>query len=205
MTPREFQVAAGVSRETMERLEAYAAVLCAWQPKLNLVGPATLPELWQRHFLDSSQLVPLLPPQDPIMDIGSGAGFPGLVIAIVTARPVTLVESDARKSAFLREAIRVSGATAAVQNRRIETLPHGCAAILTARALAPLTKLCGYAQRLLAPDGQAFFLKGQRWEEELTEARQHWTMQLTAIPSRTNPSSIILRVERPSHAGQPPT
>lgn len=201
MRPDELLSATGVSRETLARLERYADLLRAWTG-VSLVGPATLPDLWHRHFLDSAQLAPLLP-DGPITDLGSGAGFPGLVLAIMTGRPVTLVENDGRKVTFLRQVIEATDAPAAIDRRSIEALPDGSATILTARALAPLDKLCEHAARLLAPGGLALFMKGARWEEELTIARRRWTIPMTAIPSITNPTSIIFRVERPTYAGQP--
>ena len=195
LTPQAFQAAAHVSRETLERLERYAALLRRWQKAVNLVSAGTLPDLWRRHMLDSAQLLGLVP-QRPcrLADLGSGAGFPGLVLAIMGVGEVELVESDARKCAFLREAIRVTGATARVYQGRIEDVLDGSFDVVTARALAPLSELLGYAQALLAPGGVALFLKGRRLEEELTEARKAWKMTFARFASVSAPGGSILRI-----------
>jgi 16S rRNA (guanine527-N7)-methyltransferase len=139
MTPAEFAAETGVSRETLARLEAYAALLLAWNRRVNLVGRGTEEDLWRRHMLDSAQLHPLIPAgARTLVDLGSGAGFPGLVLAILGGPHVHLVESDQRKAVFLREAARVTGAAAMVHAIRIEAAPPLAADIVTARALAPL-------------------------------------------------------------------
>ncbi|MBF0375421.1 MAG: 16S rRNA (guanine(527)-N(7))-methyltransferase RsmG [Alphaproteobacteria bacterium] len=192
MTPQGFQAATGVSRETLGRLEAYAALLVKWQARINLVGPATLPDLWRRHMLDSAQLFPLLPGGGPIVDLGSGAGFPGLVLAALGAADVHLIESDSRKCAFLREAARVMGVSVTVHNGRIESAPGFPAAAVTARALAPLARLLDWAERFVAPGTRCLFLKGQGFEDELTEARKAWSITFEGVASRSDPSGIIL-------------
>ncbi|HXM70218.1 MAG TPA: 16S rRNA (guanine(527)-N(7))-methyltransferase RsmG [Thermoanaerobaculia bacterium] len=195
LTPEAFQAATHVSRETLARLEAYAALLRRWQPAVNLVAASTLPDLWRRHMLDSAQLLPYLPCTPcPLADLGSGAGFPGLVLAIMGAGAVELVEADARKCAFLREAIRVSGAAARVREGRLEADTSPKFAVATARALAPLAKLLDYAEKCLAPGGIALFLKGKRLEEELTDAGKAWKMTLERFPSLTDPGGWVLRV-----------
>src|SRR5260221_2069883 len=147
-----FEAATGVSRETCERLERYVATLLRWQPTINLVSRGTLDDLWRRHLLDSAQLLPHMPDCGPIVDLGSGAGFPGLVLAILGAPDVHLVESDSRKAAFLREAARAAGAAVTVHNAPIETVSVPAAAI-TARALAPLTPLLPYCAGPPQPHG----------------------------------------------------
>jgi 16S rRNA (guanine527-N7)-methyltransferase len=195
LTPEAFQAAAHVSRETLERLERYAALLRRWQRAVNLVSAGTLPDLWRRHMLDSAQLLELVPRRPcRLADLGSGAGFPGLVLAIMGVGEVELIESDARKCAFLREAIRVTGAAAKVYQGRLEQVPGGGFDVVTARALAPLGELLGYAQTLLAPGGVALLLKGRRLEEELTEARKAWKMILERFASASEPGGSILRV-----------
>lgn len=195
LTPEEFQVATNVSRETLARLEAYAELLRRWQRAVNLVATSTLPDLWRRHMLDSAQLFPLLPRIPArIADLGSGAGFPGLVLAIMGAGEVALFESDARKCAFLSEAIRVTGAAAAVREGRLERAGPERFEVVTARALAPLATLLGHAERLLAPGGTALFLKGAKVEEELTEAAKAWKISLERFPSLTDPGGWVLRV-----------
>ncbi len=195
-----FLDAVAVSRETRERLETYAALLEKWQQKLNLVGPATLDTLWLRHFLDSAQLLELVATHRPgglpahWLDLGSGAGFPGLVIAILGGGPVGLVESDARKCVFLRQVIAATHAPARVHETRIEMLEGVRADIVTARALAPLPRLLPLAAPLLAADGEIWLLKGARVAEELTSCRQSWTFALESFPSRTGAGARILRI-----------
>jgi 16S rRNA (guanine527-N7)-methyltransferase len=191
--PDEFATTLGVSRETIERLTAYADLLVRWQARINLVGPDTLPRLWQRHMLDSAQLLELIPPTARrVVDLGSGAGFPGLVLAVLGAPDVHLVESDARKCAFLREAARVSGTTVTVINRRIEQVPPLAADVVTARALAPLSKLLDWAVPHLAAGAICLFLKGRGCEDELTQASKDWNITLDRVPSVSDPSGIIL-------------
>lgn len=196
---RDEIAALGVSRETLERLELYAALLRKWTRAINLVGPDTLPDLWRRHFLDSAQLLPLLPPAPPerprrLADLGSGAGFPGLVLAILGAGEVHLVESDSRKAQFLREVSRETGAGAQVHTARIETLSPLFADCVTARALAPLTQLLDYAARHLRPGGQALVLKGKSAGQELTQAAARWSMAAEQFASRSDPAGVILRI-----------
>lgn len=189
-----------VSRETLtegvKRLEIYAALLVKWQKAINLVGPATLPDLWRRHMLDSAQLLPLLPPvaagQDgSIVDFGSGAGFPGLVLAAMTERPATLIDSDVRKCAFLREtaqAMRIGGRVA-VQAKRFDALTPWVAPIITARACAPLDDLLGWTAPFANDDTVFLLLKGARVDEELTAAAKHWTMGIERHASIAQPAS----------------
>jgi 16S rRNA (guanine527-N7)-methyltransferase len=186
-----------VTSVVLDHLTAYAALLVKWQARINLVGPSTLPDLWGRHMLDSAQLAAHLP-SGRILDLGSGAGFPGLVIAIVrSGNPedaVHLVESDSRKCAFLREVIRITAANAVVHNIRIEMLDYFSVAAITARALAPLPKLLEMAEKFLSPNVQCYFLKGRGSEDELTEARKNWMMTAERIPSLADPSGQILHL-----------
>ncbi len=196
MGPEGFARATGVSRETLARLEAYAALLRRWRRRINLVSEASLDDLWRRHMLDSAQLFPLLPPgARRIVDLGSGAGFPGLVLAILGAEGVVLVEADSRKCAFLETAIRETRAPASVVRGRIESLPPAPADAVVARALAPLPRLLDLAAGLIGPQTQLFFLKGARVDEELTAAAKEWTMRVTRIPSATDPSGTILHIQ----------
>lgn len=196
MTPEQFQAATGVSRETLERLTAYAELLVKWQARINLVGPDTIPNLWQRHFLDSAQVFPILPqPIHRLVDMGCGAGFPGLVLAVMGVPDVHLIESDARKCAFLREAARVTGTSVTVHNARIEMVPPLAADLVTARALAPLDKLLGWAERHLLPEGHCVFLKGRGVEDELTAASKEWNITFERFPSQTDPLAAILHLK----------
>jgi 16S rRNA (guanine527-N7)-methyltransferase len=184
-----------VSRETSERLDAYETVLRAWNPKINLISSGDLGFLRARHIDDALALVPLVPPGTRrAIDLGSGGGLPGLVIAIATGIAFDLVESDTRKSAFLREAARVTAAPVVVHNTRIEDADLLPAQLVTARALAPLPRLLELSARFLAPGGIALFPKGDRLEEELTRARRLWTMA-TAI--HQGPNGPILSVSNP--------
>ncbi|MDZ7710086.1 MAG: 16S rRNA (guanine(527)-N(7))-methyltransferase RsmG [Roseovarius sp.] len=195
-----------VSRETEERLSHYAALLEKWNPRINLVSRSSLPHLRSRHFEDSAQLYALAAhPVAHWADLGSGGGFPGLVIAILaqeTGSPtrVTLVESDARKSAFLRTVIREIGITATVRTERIETTAPLAADILSARALADLPTLLGFAARHLSPTGTALFPKGATWQQELSEAQRKWQFSHRVDTSETDPAAVILRVTGVSRA-----
>lgn len=199
MTPEEFQDVTGVSRETLDRLRAYADLLIKWQARINLVGPETIPNLWSRHFLDSAQVFPHLPQSaHRLMDMGSGAGFPGLVLALMGAPEIHLIESDQRKCAFLREAARVSGASVTIHNGRLESLPPLGADVVTARALAPLEKLLSWAEPHVLPHGEYLFLKGKGCEDELTTASKEWNITFERYPSVTDPFGTILHLKEVS-------
>lgn len=183
--------------EQTQRLEALLDILRHWQRRINLVGSSTLKDPWRRHILDCAQLVPLLPPDArSLVDFGSGAGFPGLVLAILTNVPVTLVEADERKCAFLAEAARSTGTSVTILPRRIESASETVADVVTARALAPLPKLLDYAVKWLAPNGICLFLKGRGAAAELTEAEKTWKMRVASIPSQSDPDAMILRIDQ---------
>jgi len=173
------------------RLSTFAELLVRWNRVINLVSRRDIDELWPRHILDSLQVLPLLP-KGPVTDLGSGAGFPGLVLSIAAGRPVTLVESDSRKASFLREAARLTDAPALVVCERIESVRLAPAAAITARALAPLSQLLDWAAPLLAADGLCVFHKGRRAEDELTDAAAQWHMSVARTPSRSDPEGVIL-------------
>lgn len=196
MTPQEVQAALAARPEAVERLRAYVDLLSKWQSRINLVAPATLDDAWRRHILDSGQLLPLMDGRPgPVLDLGSGAGFPGLVLAILGRDDVVLVESDGRKAAFLREAARVTGTKVVVEACRIEALRPIRAGIVTSRALAPLSDLLHYARRFADESTLYLFLKGERAEDELTTARERWNMRLDKIPSLSDARGVILRLE----------
>jgi 16S rRNA (guanine527-N7)-methyltransferase len=205
LSPEAIRAEADVSRETLERLRRYAALLARWNRTINLVSRAGLADLWRRHMLDSAQLVALMPaaPRDRarvVVDLGSGAGFPGLVLAILGAGEVHLIEADARKAAFLREAARETRTEVTVYNERIEALAPFPADVVTARACAPLPRLIGYAARFLRPmeeGGIALILKGRRAERELTESAETWKMRVEWLPSRSDPRGWVLRLAVP--------
>jgi 16S rRNA (guanine527-N7)-methyltransferase len=199
-------LAARVSRETLNRLELYAQLLEKWQAAINLVSPSTLPHIWLRHMLDSAQVFDHVPEAATRwIDFGSGGGFPGLVCAAIAAekRPdlqIKLVESDLRKGAFLRETARQMGISVGVLTRRVEDARPSNSDIVSARALAPLATLCRYAHPHLAPGGICLFQKGARHAEELETARQDWQMDVTTIPSVTDPDAVLLKLENLRHA-----
>jgi 16S rRNA (guanine527-N7)-methyltransferase len=201
VTPEDFAEKAGVPRETLAQLIVYNELLNHTQVRLNLVGPSTLAEAWSRHFLDSAQLLPLIPKTARrLIDLGSGAGFPGLVLAILEPRlEVHLVEGNRHKAGFLAEVARRTGAArrVTIHAARIANITPKLAKIadvVTARALAELEELLGLAAPLLAKNGIAIFPKGAKAEAELTRASKRWKMRAERIPSRSDPSGTILRI-----------
>ncbi|MFN4283639.1 MAG: 16S rRNA (guanine(527)-N(7))-methyltransferase RsmG [Alphaproteobacteria bacterium] len=194
-----------VSRETFARLQTYAALLEKWQGAINLVGRDTLPDLWRRHILDSAQVAALIAAKGKdgapltILDFGSGAGFPGLVLAIMAADDgrdwrVHLVESDTRKCAFLSTVARETKTEVKIHSARIEKLPPFRADVVTARALAPLAILLEYAESFLQQGSECVFLKGANAADELTEAHKSWKMQVEQHPSRSGPAGCLLHI-----------
>jgi len=197
LDPRGFAALTGVSRETLGRLEAYATLLVGWSARINLIGRTTLGDLWRRHFLDSAQLLPLIPPgAKSFVDLGSGAGFPGLVIAILGVPGVELIEADSRKAAFLREAARITGAEAAIRGCRIEAVPPHEVDVVAARGCAPLDRLLALSERFIGPQTNCLFLKGARVEEELTAVGKAWTMTVARHPSRADPGGNVLLLQQ---------
>jgi len=194
--PEEFASKTGVSRETLARLKAYADILADWNARHNLVARSTLPDLWRRHFWDSAQLTPLIPATArTLADLGSGAGFPGLVLAAM--RPdlaVTLHEATTKKCAFLQAAADRMGLPVTVQNARLEDLRPHTFDVVTARALAPLPQLLTYAQNFVGLNSVCLFLKGQNVGAELTEAHKYWNIKVSQVPSQTDPSAAIVVV-----------
>jgi 16S rRNA (guanine527-N7)-methyltransferase len=194
----EVLAALNVSRETTERLDTYAALLAKWNPAINLVARSTLPDLWNRHILDSAQVFELAPKYvRHWVDLGSGGGFPGLVIAILAAEKapkarVTLVESDLRKATFLSTVVRECGLTTTICAERAESLAPLNADVLTARALAPLDSLLVHAERHLAEGGIAIFPKGAAHGSELASALEHRRFSVQKHPSRTDTDAVLL-------------
>lgn len=188
-----------VSRETLLQLSAYHDLIKKWSPKINLVSKSSIEDLWNRHIWDSAQAYPIAQRGENWVDIGSGGGFPGLVIAIIAQERhpkthVTMIESDIRKSTFLRTVIRELGLKASAVVSRIEAANPTKADVLSARALAELSALMPLAQRHLKPGGQALFFKGETWENEVAAARESWSFDLVAHRSKTNPKAAILEV-----------
>lgn len=199
-------IAAAVSRETWTALERYHALLIKWQRAINLVAPSTLAQAWERHFVDSLGVHRASDVASGVWaDLGSGAGFPGLVCAIAAReeRPdlsFVLVESDARKAAFLRNVAAELSLNITIHVQRIEELAPLNAAVVSARALAPLPKLCALAQPHLASNGICLFQKGARWRDELASAQHDWQMNVEVIPSTTADDAVILKIGNLSHA-----
>jgi 16S rRNA (guanine527-N7)-methyltransferase len=210
--PAAFARAFDVSRETIARLTTYAALLPRWQKAVNLVAPGTLDELWHRHFADSAQLAALIPPTARRhADLGSGGGFPGLVLAIMLADrgtvTTTLVESDQRKAAFLREAARATGIAVEIVTGRIENPEtHAKVApvdVVTARALAPLDRLLVLAAPLCNASSVCLFLKGRSVEPELADAARQWQFMHRLVPSMTQAGASIVEVKQLSSKSSP--
>lgn len=191
-----------VSHETESRLDLFVNLFLRWQKAVQLVAPSTLSKLWTRHIADSLQLVALAPEAKVWADLGTGGGFPGLVVAIAIAdRPgamVHLVESDTRKAAFLREAVRITQARATVHNERIESAAEriGPVDAVTARALAPMEKQLLLAYPVLSAGARGLFLKGQDVDSELTGAAKSWSIDYSIQPSLTDPGGRIVLVNR---------
>ena len=203
MTPEGFARETGVSRETLSRFERYAALLGEWNRAINLVSAGSLADLWRRHMLDSAQLRDHLPPAPNgrprvIADLGSGAGFPGLVLALLEVGEIHLIEADQRKASFLREVARRLDLTVALHTCRIEAMAPLAADVITARACAPLPGLLAYRAALPGPARAGpqvcLFLKGKQVDQELTEAHREWNIAVERFPSRSDSSGTILRI-----------
>jgi 16S rRNA (guanine527-N7)-methyltransferase len=188
-----------VSRVSRPKLELYVNLLLTWQARINLIGPATAPVVWERHILDSLQLLPLMPEKTKVIaELGSGAGIPGLVLAIAAGYEAHLYESNGKKAAFLREAARQCGATAHIHVMRIESLADGVnlpnADCVVARALAPLSLLLEYAEPFLSKGAIGLFHKGQDVDAELTEATKYWKMKVSKHASLFDSRGTILEI-----------
>jgi 16S rRNA (guanine527-N7)-methyltransferase len=192
-----------VSRETLARLDDFVTLLLKWQATTNLVAPATIPHVWTRHIADSLQLLPLAPDARRWIDLGSGGGFPGVVVACALADTagahVHMIESNSKKAAFLREAVRSLRLPGLVHATRIEDFAQrfdDSVDVVTARAVAPLVKLLAFAEPLLEKGAKALFPKGQDIEAELTEAAKYWNITCVLVPSKTSEGGRILVIER---------
>ncbi|HEX3487322.1 MAG TPA: 16S rRNA (guanine(527)-N(7))-methyltransferase RsmG [Micropepsaceae bacterium] len=197
--PEQFAQSASVSRETMARLETYAAMLRDWNARQNLVSDASLADLWRRHFWDSAQLLPLIPKTaTSLVDLGSGAGFPGLVLAeLLRDRAgfrTVLYEATAKKCRFLEAVAAALYLPIEIRPARIEDAVPQRFDVITARACAPLEKLLSYAQRFWGKSSVALFLKGQNVEVELTEAHKSWKMDVERHVSRSDVTGVVLEI-----------
>lgn len=189
-----------VSRETLERLFVYCELVEKWNPAINLISKSGIAQIWDRHVIDSAQLIRKIPTQsDQWCDLGSGGGFPGIVLAILAkeVQPETqmiLVESDRRKSVFLSETARLLDIAVSIKTQRIEDLEPQNVDVLTARALAPLSSLCGYAYRHLKPQGVAIFPKGAAAAREIEDAQKLWRFDCDMMQSHTDPDALVLAI-----------
>ncbi|HEU5046790.1 MAG TPA: 16S rRNA (guanine(527)-N(7))-methyltransferase RsmG [Rickettsiales bacterium] len=188
-------VPGGVSRETFTRLEEYVSLLLKWQKKINLISDSTIPDVWARHILDSTQLISHIHPDQRVADLGSGAGLPGIILSILGIKNVTLVESDMRKVAFLREAARVTNTHISISNNRVETILLDEVDVITARGFAPLEKIFSMLGENLTPRHKMVLLKGREYEKEIAEARANWHFDYKKIHSITDNNSAILIIE----------
>jgi len=204
--PEEFATVASVSRETLDRLKRYAELLADWNTRHNLVSDRSMADVWKRHFWDSAQIVDLVPARaKTLVDLGSGAGFPGLVLA--TLRPelrITLLEATRKKYDFLKVVARELDLKADIRNERIEDVAPERFDVITARACAPLPQLLSYAQRFWARGSRALLHKGQNLASELTEAHKSWRIQVEQHSSRSDPSGIILEIRELQRVGRKP-
>jgi len=188
-----------VPRETSEKLQSYADALQKWQKAKNLIANSTMDDMWRRHFLDSAQLAPKIrgvfgKKQLTMLDIGSGAGFPGLVLGIMGLGVAHMVESNGRKCTFMRHVSRETSANAQIHSVRIEDLPPFPVDIITSRACASVLQLLNWAQPFLEFSPEIWLLKGETAEEELTQAQAYWNMTVSRFDSLSDPSGVILRL-----------
>ncbi|MFL2844807.1 MAG: 16S rRNA (guanine(527)-N(7))-methyltransferase RsmG [Candidatus Puniceispirillaceae bacterium] len=199
MTADEVGKLLNVSRETLRQFEAYLTLLEKWQRRVNLVANSTMADVWQRHILDSAQLFRFFPSNTKkILDVGSGAGFPGLVLAIMGDVQVDLVESDQRKAIFLSTVIRSLGLSSKVYNQRIESLPNLYPDVVTARAVAPVSKLMKLIENQISPDTVCLLLKGASVEDELTDLQSYSTMVPSYHPSLSGSNGVVLELKHKS-------
>jgi 16S rRNA (guanine527-N7)-methyltransferase len=193
--PTGFARVSGVSRETLDKLTAYVELLSQWNRRINLVSANTMGDVWRRHILDCAQLAKYLPRQTRVVvDLGAGAGLPGLILAAMGVPEMHLVESDLRKSAFLREAARIMDVPVALHPERIEKVAAFLADAVVARACAPLHQLIDYSKKFLSPESVCLFLKGESAGEELAAAQAAWRLTSETIPSLSDPSGVILKL-----------
>lgn len=194
-----------VSRETSEKLDSYVALIQKWNKAINLISRSSEADIWQRHIADSAQLAQHLPSGPRLwLDLGSGAGLPGIVLAIIATEVAPslrfeLVEVDQRKATFLRQVSHELGLNVTVLTERIEALAPRSADVVSARALASLSDLCNFAERHLDADGIAVFLKGAGAEAEIEVAQKKWSFNLESFPSKTSADALVLKLKKIRH------
>jgi 16S rRNA (guanine527-N7)-methyltransferase len=195
LDPTGFARVSGVSRETLEKLTAYVELLNQWNRRINLVSANTMGDVWRRHILDCAQLAKHLPRQTRVaVDLGAGAGLPGLILAAMGVPEMHLVESDLRKSAFLREAARIMDVAVTLHPERIEKVTAFPADAVVARACTNLDQLIDYSEKFISPKTVCLFLKGENAGEELAAAEASWSLTSETIPSLSDPSGMILKL-----------
>ena len=200
--PTGFSRITGVSRETLAKLTSYVELLIQWNRRINLVSANSIGDIWRRHILDCAQLAKYLPRHTQVVvDLGSGAGLPGLVLAAMGVPEMHLVESDLRKSAFLREAARIMDMLVVLHPERIEKAAAFPADAVVARACAPLYQLIDFSEKFLSSKAVCLFLKGESASAELTAAQASWSMTAERIPSLSDPSGVILKLSAIRRAG----
>lgn len=191
----EFLALSCVPHETHPLFERYASLLVEWNKQINLVSASTIPQLWSRHMADSAQLAPLIPEKTRVLvDLGSGAGFPGLVLAILGVPEVHLVESVGKKAKFLAAVVKELKLNVTVHNERAEKIKALQADVVTARAVTALPDLLSMSKPFMGKESLALFLKGEKAEAELTEARKYWTFNCKSKPSQTDASGMVLAI-----------
>jgi 16S rRNA (guanine527-N7)-methyltransferase len=192
---KEFGAKGDISPEQLEKFKAYTALLIEWNVRINLISEASLEHIWIRHFLDCAQLVPLIPKNEvSIADVGSGAGFPGLVLGILGVKNITLIERDTRKAAFLRTALVKLGIKAEILNLDSTAVPNQSFDVLTARALAELGELLEITEKIRKPSTVCLFLKGKNLDAEIANAQKSWDMEIRRMKSLTDADGTIVRV-----------
>ncbi|MHA1544095.1 MAG: 16S rRNA (guanine(527)-N(7))-methyltransferase RsmG [Alphaproteobacteria bacterium] len=200
-TPEEFQKAVNVSRETLNKFQIYHDLLLTWQKKINLIGPGTEKDIWGRHFLDSAQILGLVNEVGPKkkrswLDIGAGAGFPGLVLSLLGEDKVFLVEPSPKKCAFLRAVCRATEVGAEILQSKVEDLSPFPVDIVTSRALAPVEQLLEWGAPFLGEGGEFWLLKGETGDQELTLAMKNNNMKSEIFQSLTDKTGKILRIRK---------
>lgn len=196
---------ADVPCETFERLVAYHDLLLRWQAKVNLIGPDTVGDVWSRHFIDSIQLLKFLPGKHlSVLDIGSGAGFPGMVLAICGVANVTLAEVDQKKVIFLKEVARVTNTPVVIHAARVEALEEKVFDVVTSRACSALTTLLDYSSRFVSCETFCLFPKGRNYTKEVDDAQTKWNFQLETAPSVTDTQGVILKISQVERRGHEP-
>ena len=202
--PEDVGAALDVSRETLSRLTKFVDLLLKWQRSINLIGPGTVDDVWRRHILDCGQLVRFLPDRRAlVLDIGTGAGLPGMVLGILGVPHIQLIESDARKCVFLREAARITETPVKIIEARAESALYEPADVVTARAVAPLIRLLELTERYIKTNTVCMFFKGKDFKYELTDIKNNWNMQLETHPSLTQRDGVILKLESVIRAHAP--